>query len=78
VQCGFTKKEHLTLREDLAQVPPVDMWPLNYYLSLTQIKLGCAVTVHDAQSLRIKGKLQVKCEFPACQLATVEQDFLVV
>jgi hypothetical protein len=46
---GLQKKTYTAPQENLAQVPPVDMRPLEYYSSLTQIKPGCAGTVHDAQ-----------------------------
>jgi hypothetical protein len=36
------------------------------------------VTVHDAQSLRIKHVTLVKLEFLACQLQAVERVFLAV
>ena len=43
-----------TLQEKLAQVLEVDCGKLRITQVLSQHKLGCAVTVHDAQSLRTK------------------------
>ena len=67
-----------SLQGKLAQLLPLEMQSQEHYVGCTSSNLGCTVTVHHAQLLRIMGETQVKTECLAPQLAEFEQVFSTV